>query len=160
MMELAKREWGQALAGMSGERIKFAIDFVKSECKYPPVIADFVGAAREYRAPVTVEPRSLLDPPSPKTQAGTHAGMQLMRNVMKQLSKGQGRRVLPHGHPEYEAELRACKETGELPYDVDMRWLARQGWTEALDAEWRGHCKNLGWTVERMYPAGHEPSEL
>lgn len=42
MLELALQEWGIGLYGLSGEQIKRGVDACRTNCKWPPSIAEFL----------------------------------------------------------------------------------------------------------------------
>lgn len=42
-----RREWAEALAGMSGAQIRAGIEQARSHCDWPPSIAEFVRACQE-----------------------------------------------------------------------------------------------------------------
>lgn len=143
------REWGEALADLTGPQIKTALEHCRANVPRFPSIAEF-RTASGWHKPVEYyqfEPRPQVEP----VKAAKISAM------LKQAVGNTGRRALPHGDPDYEDALKSAKAEGRPLYDVDMNFMSRYGWTEAEEETWRKNCRVLNWSLEQMYPAGHAP---
>lgn len=73
--------------------------------------------------------------------------------------KNDPRRSLPYGPIYFDAVIRAKDDERSL-YDVDMEFMAENGWTEENEAEWRRNMAVLGYKLLDMYPPGHAPANV
>ena len=60
---MAKREWYDALEGLTPVQLRTAVDKVRQECEWPPSIAEFLKYTKTERRDPCHVPLSALPPP-------------------------------------------------------------------------------------------------
>jgi len=63
LVEMSMVEWGEALAGMTGEQVKAALEYCRDNLTFPPSISEFIKAGKPERP---VHDRLLPKPPKVK----------------------------------------------------------------------------------------------
>lgn len=161
---LARTEWAEALSGADANALKSGLAKC-NDLRWPPTLGEFramCGLRSGDRAPEHREyaalPQPAVDPAivSDAIATGTKA-----------VAEKKGTRALyssGYDRDEYNADLRAAHEAGTSFYDVDMRAMTKNGWSEELEENFRQHASILGWNVgaarpggRNLYPRGHEP---
>lgn len=158
--DLAKIEWAEALADLSGEQIKTGLSRCRTVLKWPPSPAEFVAEAKVSK-PEAHQAYKPLPKPAPNPEL-TAKAMQGLRDEAKRLGR-KTRCLYSPGYTEveYQRDLAAARTEGRSLYDVDMAAMAKNGWTEQDEENWRAAGLKLGlklgWSISRLYPRGHEP---
>ena len=87
VLESAMQEWAIGLAGLSGEQIKRGLDKCRSDCKWPPTIAEFLDMALErgtweHASPAYRVNRDLLALPKPRDVESAKAHLVAMKGLL------------------------------------------------------------------------------
>lgn len=157
------RDWAMELHDMNGEQIKRGIDRCRSTMKFPPSPADFreaAGVPSSQPMPKLHGDAYLEYKPGKSLPKAPHAEVvNRVHDLQGGIKKGQRRSIYSkdYGPDEYHRDLAKAREEGTPFYAVDMAAMARNGWTEADEENWRGHMMSLRHGINSMYPKGHEP---
>lgn len=166
MADMAKAEWAEALADLSGDQIRVGIERCRKLLKWPPMPAEFIAEAEAgmpsqhevNRAAYLYREADKALPKAPDPDVLRKAAHDMQTHV-KTGRTGQRRSLFSqhYGPAEYEKDIAKAREEGRPFYDVDMAAMAKNGWTEADEENWRGHMMALGHGINSMYARGHEP---
>lgn len=87
MLEAAINEWAIGLAGLSGDNIKRGLDKCRTDCKWPPSIAEFLDLAMErgtweHTSPAYRENEKVKALPRPRNIEASRAHLERLRGVL------------------------------------------------------------------------------